>query len=86
MGVPREYKVPKKVIELVKRRRRCAERLRDAEVAVDEYCASIGLNCFHPLFDDAVLCADIRIYCEEDHGYHATLEAIEAVLAERRKK
>lgn len=72
--------VPKYVKELVRKRTKAAVKFRDASAAVDNYCESIGLDLFHPLFDDACLVTDIRIWCEEDHSEPNTLEAIEKVL------
>ena len=79
-----KYKVPKHVQKLILRRTKLSRRLRDACSDVDEYCEKIGLNYAHPLFNDAVLCTDTRIYCEEEAGHFSTLEAIEKVLAERK--
>lgn len=72
--------VPKYVKELVRKRTNAAAKLRKTSVAVDEYCKSIGLDLDHPLFDDACLMTDIRIWCEEDHSEPNTLNAIEKVL------
>ena len=72
--------VPKYVKDLVRKRTKAAAKLRDASTAVDEYCESIGLDIFHPLFDDACLMTDIRIWCEEDHSELNTLNVIEKVL------
>lgn len=72
--------VPKYVKELVRKRTKAAQKLRETGIAVDEYCSSIGLDEFHPLFDDACIISDIRIWCEEDHAEPNTLEAIEKVL------
>ena len=72
--------VPKYVKELVRKRTKAAAKFREASLAVDEYCESIGLDIDHPLFDDACLITDIRIWCEEDHSEPNTLEAIEKVL------
>ena len=76
-------KVPKYVVEMVQRRTRLSRQLRSACADVDKYCESIGLNINHPLFDEAALCTDIRIYCEEDAAQHITLEAIQKVLNEQ---
>lgn len=81
-----KYKVPKHVKNLVIKRTLLSRRLRDACSELDAYCDKIGLNVHHPLFDEAVLSTDVRIYCEEDAGFCATLEAIEAVLAETTDK
>lgn len=75
-------KVPKYVIKMVKRRTNLSRKLREACIEVDNYCEKIGLDVYHPLFGDACLCSDIRIYCEEDAGERSTLEAIEKVLNE----
>ena len=72
--------VPKYVKELVRKRTKAARKFREASKAVDDYCESIGLDIFHPLFYDACLITDIRIWCEEDHSEPNTLEAIEKVL------
>ena len=72
--------VPKYVIDLVHKRTKAAQKLRETGIAVDEYCSSIGLDEFHPLFNDACLVTDVRIWCEEDHSESNTLEAIKKVL------
>lgn len=72
--------VPKYVKDLVKKRTKAAVKLREAGSAVDVYCKSIGLDEFHPLFDDACIYTDVRIWCEEDHSEPNTLEVIEKVL------
>lgn len=72
--------VPKYVIDLVHKRTKAARKFRQMCSAVDEYCASIGLDEFHPLFNDACIYTDIRIWCEEDHSEPNTLEAIKKVL------
>lgn len=72
--------VPKYVKELVRKRTIAAEKLRKYSAKVDRYCESIGLDFAHPLYDDACLCTDIRIWCEEDHAEPNTLEIIEKVL------
>ncbi len=79
-------KVPKYVVELLKKRTRYSRKLRNASCAVDEYCAKIGLDYRHPLFDEAVICTDVRIYCEEDAGEGSTLGVIEKVLNEEGAK
>ena len=76
-------KVPKYVVEMVKRRTRLSRQLRSACADVDNYCQSIGLNADHPLFDEAALCTDIRIFCEEDAAEHTTLNVIQKVLNEQ---
>lgn len=81
-----KYKVPRCAKNLVIKRTLLSRRLRDACSELDEYCANIGLNVHHPLFGDAALSTDVRIYCEEDAGFCSTLEAIEKVLAERSEK
>lgn len=73
-------KVPKYVIKMLKRRTRLSRQLRNACIEVDNYCIKIGLVCGHPLFYDACLLSDVRIYCEEDAGEISTLNAIEKVL------
>ncbi len=82
----KKYKVPKYVQKLVLKRTMLSKKLRQATVAVTDYCESIGLDVFHPLYNEAVLSTDIRIYCEEDAGHFSTLEAIEQVLAKLKKK
>ena len=72
--------VPKYVKDLVRKRTKAAAKFRETSQAVDDYCESIGLNVLHPLFDDACLMTDIRIWCEEDHSEPNTLKAIEKVL------
>ena len=78
-----KYKVPKHIKNLVVKRTLLSRRLRKVCSELDKYCDKIGLNAYHPLFGDAVLSSDVRIYCEEDAGFFSTLEAIETVLAER---
>lgn len=72
--------VPKYVKELVRKRTKAAQKLRETSIAVDKYCEGIGLNVFHPLYGEASLCTDVRIWCEEDHCEPKTLEVIEKVL------
>lgn len=72
--------VPKYVIKMLKRRTKAAQALRDASIAVDEYCESIGIDVYHPLYDDACLSTDVRIWCEGDGAEGATLAIIEKVL------
>lgn len=72
--------VPKYVKDLVRKRTKAAAKFRDACIDVDRYCESIGIDVFHPLFYDACLMTDIRIWCEEDHAESNTLEVIEKVL------
>lgn len=76
-------KVPKYVIEMLKRRTKLSKQLRNACMDVDNYCRSIGLDADHPLFDEAALCTDIRIFCEEGAAEHVTLGAIQKVLNEK---
>lgn len=78
------YNVPKYVQELVERRAKLARQLCSISVEVDEYCKKIGLDYNHPLFDEACLCTDVRIYCEADGAKNMTLSTIEKVLAERK--
>lgn len=73
-------KVPKYVVKMLQRRTKAARNLRDACVEVDNYCQSIGLDVYHPLFYNACLCSDVRIFCEEGASETTTLEAIEKVL------
>lgn len=82
----KKYKVPRYVQKLVLKRTMLSKKLRQATIAVTDYCESIGLDVFHPLYDEAVLSTDIRIYCEEDAGLFSTLKAIEQVLTELKKK
>ena len=82
--IAQEYKVPKQAQKLVLRRTMLSRKLRQAITDVDSYCESIGLDALHPLFQDAVLATDVRIFCEEDAGHISTLEAIEKVLAEKK--
>jgi hypothetical protein len=84
--ISKKYKVPRYVQKLVLKRTMLSKKLRQASIAVTDYCESIGLDMFHPLYEEAVLNTDIRIYCEEDAGHHSTLAAIEQVLAELKKK
>ena len=72
--------VPKYVKELLRKRTRAARNFRTASYKVDEYCESIGLDLNHPLFNDACLVTDIRIWCEEGASESATLKIIEKVL------
>ena len=81
----KKRKVPRYVQKLILRRTILSMKLREACSAVDNYCEKIGLSPSHPLFEGAVLATDVRIYCEEDAGHFATLDAIEKVLEERRK-
>lgn len=80
------YKVPKRVKRLILKRTMLSRQLRQAITDIDEYCESIGLNFNHPLYEEAVLATDIRIFCEEDAGCVSTITAIEAVLAESKMK
>ena len=73
-------KVPKYVIDLVRRRTKAAEKFVASSIEVDKYCKKIGLDTKHELFGEACLCTDIRIWCEADHGEGATLSAIAKVL------
>lgn len=73
-------KVPKYVKELLRRRTKYVRKMQNASTAVDEYCESIGLDCRHPLFEEACLVSDIRIYCEVDCAEKNTLAVIEKVL------
>ena len=73
-------KVPQYVIKMLKRRTKASRDLRVACAKLDEYCDKIGLNVYHPLYDDACLCTDIRIICEEGASERVTYEAIEKVL------
>lgn len=68
--------IPKYVEELLSRRRKYAAKLADVSIKVDNYCASIGLDYNSPLFDNACLCTDVRIYCEFDGATNATRRAI----------
>ena len=70
-------KVPKYVLKMLERRSRLASELLSACCAVDEYCEKIGVNIYD---EDACLGTDVRIYCEADGGYSATLKAIEKTL------
>ena len=81
----KKRKVPRYVQKLILRRTRLSLELKDACSSVDDYCEKIGLTYSHPLYEDAVLSSDVRIFCEEDAGHFATLDAIEKVLEERRK-
>ena len=63
-----------------RKRTKAARNFRAASYKVDEYCESIGLDLNHPLYDDACLCTDVRIWCEEDHSEPNILESIEKVL------
>lgn len=76
--------IPKYVQKLVERRTQLARQLCSVSVQVDEYCEKIGLDYNHPLFNDACLCTDVRIYCEADGAKNMTLSTIEKVLAERK--
>lgn len=78
------YNVPKYVQKLVERRTRLARKLCSISVEVDKYCEKIGLDYTHPLYNDACLCTDVRIYCEADGAKNMTLSTIEKVLAERK--
>ena len=73
---------PKYVIDLLKRRTKLSRQLRVVCSKIDNYCAKIGLDYNHPLFNEAALCSDVRIYCEEDAAEFTTLEIIEKVLNE----
>lgn len=79
----KRYKVPRYVQKLICRRTALSRKLREVINEVNDYCEHIGLDVFHPLYEEAVLGTDIRIYCEEDAGHFSTLDAIEKVLAER---
>ena len=79
-------KVPKYVQALIRKRTILSRQLRVVCCKIDDYCKKIGLDYSHPLFDEAVLCSDVRIYCEEDAGEKNTLEAIEKVLNDRGEK
>ena len=68
--------IPKYVEKLLERRCNYARKLAEASIAVDEYCASIGINYNSPLFDEACLCTDVRIYCEFDGATNSTRKAI----------
>lgn len=68
--------IPKYVEELLARRCKYAAKLADVSIKVDHYCASIGLDYNSPLFDNACLCTDVRIYCEFDGATNATKRAI----------
>lgn len=72
--------VPQEVIDLVKARTAAADQLSIASGAVDAYCESIGLDSNHPLFDEACLVSDVRIYCEVGASESTTLRIIEKVL------
>ena len=81
-----EVKVPKKVLKMLERRTRYARELRNAICDLDNWCESIGLGTQHPKYEDACLCSDIRIFCEEGAGEAITLAAIKEVLSERKNK
>lgn len=72
--------VPKKVIALLERRRRLADKLLSACCDVDKYCASIGIEGY---LDDACLGTNIMIYAEPSAAYQCTLECIEETLGIR---
>lgn len=68
--------IPKYVEELLARRQKYAAKLAGVSIKIDCYCASIGLDYNSPLFDNACLCSDVRIYCECDGATNATRRAI----------
>lgn len=68
--------IPKYAEKLLERRRNYARKLADASIAVDDYCKSIGIDYNSPLFDDACLCTDVRIYYEFDGATNSTRRAI----------
>lgn len=68
--------IPKYVEKILERRRNYARKLAEASIAVDDYCQSIGINYNSPLFDEACLCTDVRIYCEFDGATNSTRKAI----------
>lgn len=78
--------IPKYVDALLKKRTKAARELRNAICNVDSYCEKIGLDYNHPLFSDACLCSDIRIFCEEGASEDTTRKAILKVLNEDRKE
>lgn len=68
--------IPKHIEELLAMRQKYAAKLSDVSIKIDRYCASIGLDYNSPLFDDACLCTDVRIYCEFDGATNSTRRAI----------
>ena len=53
-------KVPKYVIEMLKRRTKLAKQLRNACMGIDNYCQSIGLDADHPLASPANNSTDVQ--------------------------
>lgn len=74
---PQRKTVPKKLLNLLKRRTQLARDLISACVAVDQYCEKLGMDIFD---DDACLGTDIRIWCEFDGAYTITLRAVKKAL------
>lgn len=71
--------IPKRVLNLLKRRYNFAMKLLDVGAQIDDYCEKIGLD----LSDcDNALISDVKIYCEPWTAYTCTRQAIENKLNE----
>lgn len=77
--------LPKRIEKALKDRTKYLNKAREAGYVIDDYARKIGLDEFHPLYEDACLCSDIRIFCEEGHCESNTREALQKVIAERSK-
>lgn len=75
--MPANSNIPKYVLKMLERRRNLALDLMVVNQNIFDYCEKIGMDVFDP---DACLLSDVRIYCEMDGAYSATLSAIQKHL------
>lgn len=69
--------VPKRMVNLLKKRVKLSNELNGVCKEIDNYCKEIGVDFNDP---DVCLQTDIRIYCETDAGMGSTLRVIKKTL------
>lgn len=70
-------KIPRRIMDLLDKRRKLSQQLRSVCCEIDDYCERIGMDICDP---ENALCSDVRIYCEADGAYDCTLRAIGKAL------